>query len=50
MFLDLANYIAVKAYAEHECSKLFVLLQTKCVSILNSKAMSCSHCFGTALR
>ena len=28
MFLNLANYIAVKAYREVECSKLFMLQQT----------------------
>ena len=30
--LNLANQIVFKAYVEHECSKLFVLQQTKCVS------------------
>ena len=28
--LNLANLIAVKAYTEHECRKIFVLEQTKC--------------------
>jgi len=30
--LKLASYTAVKAYAEGDCSKLFVLQQTQCVS------------------
>ena len=50
-FLNLANSTAVKSYAERDCSKLFCPTTNKmCQYVLNSKVMSYSQCFDTALR